>query len=536
VELLNFTVEVGASGIRVDKPHGGKFTEYVRPNLLDMQLLRVLEESVGRGELVDDDELSAYGSLLYRTIFVGDVHTALQETRAERKPDESIHIQLAFDDDAIGNELAGLSWEYLHYPGTRYRPGYYFLDEDYLTISRLMLMDKPKPENLVLEDSRRVQIWIIVADPPDPTEPENPDREMKTLGEGGPAMWKKTVEHVKQLQTAVNQARPNSVVVRVFDAPSAEDLTTHEVKDGAGDATDVPADAAGDGEVGAGKYPDIIHFIGHGKFKPSEGGQVALLKGNAVDWRSASTFRALIRELGGEPRLILLQQCESGRSDFSNGFTGIADKLGREVSPAVVAMQHKILNEDAIDFFRDFYSDLFKSGDVLSALQAGRGKLRRRGRVTDRRTFGTPVLHLYSKNAQIFVIPSDEAPPPEEQAAPDGAARAAVTEPRANGKESPLPSDLLGGISKQLNAIMAQLKNEAINSQLKSKDPNRSEGEPADSAEASAAPTTPADSSAGTRTLSAAEVAVGDALRALSATDSVKLGQQALRGTRETRQ
>jgi hypothetical protein len=386
VAFLPYRIEVGAFGIRVEEPDGRSFIEEQKLDPLNIELLRLMEHAIARGVFTDDESLKAYGQLLYRTLFIGKVNESFRVVRRTMKPTDHIHIRLVFEDE-VGAKLSGLSWEFLHSFENELDDGNFFLWEQNITISRLFRVYKSIPDDLVSRD-KTLNIWIIVSAPP----------------KFKPILAKRTIEDIK---AAVNMGLPKTVRIRVFENPTLRSLVG------------TPMTSPDQPEMTAEEKPHIIHFIGHGKYEWSESGgvgQVGLTRGDNIAWCTEREFVELIRKINPEPNLIVLQQCEAGKSNFTHGFSGVAVRLYRALTPAVVAMQHPITNLDAIAFSQHFYKKLFESGDVLNALQAGRLQLTDEGRARedmeregskDRRAFGTPVLHLYSKEAKILRIKKD---------------------------------------------------------------------------------------------------------------------------------
>lgn len=183
---------------------------------------------------------------------------------------------------------------------------------------------------------------------------------------------------------------------------------------------------------------DIVHFIGHSRFKRETGVEIRL---NADDdnlkdeqWPDANQFAELLA--GSNVRLAVFNSCESGAS-ASSTLSG----LGQQVSivagiPAVVVMRYRIEDPDAVRFSGEFYRELFDPshpGRVDIAMQSARNALYINARAEYAKSFITPILHLAPGFAQIFS---------EERMA--ALARPPIVEPPppAEGKTD-LPSDLI---------------------------------------------------------------------------------------------
>jgi len=141
--------------------------------------------------------------------------------------------------------------------------------------------------------------------------------------------------------------------------------------------------------------PHVVHFIGHGKLDGIEG-SLALTKDNQVDWTPADDISQLFS--AWQPRLVLLQACESALSGTEPAFMSLADRIFKRNIPAVVAMQFQITNDYASQFAQGFYAALRDGKDVDEAVQVGRAKITNQVRWKNR-DFGAPVLFTYRPDA-----------------------------------------------------------------------------------------------------------------------------------------
>lgn len=66
----------------------------------------------------------------------------------------------------------------------------------------------------------------------------------------------------------------------------------------------------------------------------------------------------LVALRGTGVRVVVLGACETGRRDGESVWTGIAPALAMAEIPAVVSMQYKIQDKNAIHFSRAFYKSL----------------------------------------------------------------------------------------------------------------------------------------------------------------------------------
>jgi len=150
----------------------------------------------------------------------------------------------------------------------------------------------------------------------------------------------------------------------------------------------------------------VLHFMGHGGYHQGSGyGAVFFVqpdgKEDQVDGVELADY---LKDVPGL-RLVVLNACKTARhaSRVSAPFhDGVASAvLGRRGLPAVVANQHVISDEAAIDFASIFYAQLARGYDVDVALTEVRLRLKRKSR-----EWGTPVLFLSGRGEKIFTLES----------------------------------------------------------------------------------------------------------------------------------
>lgn len=145
----------------------------------------------------------------------------------------------------------------------------------------------------------------------------------------------------------------------------------------------------------------VFHFIGHGGFDAASGEGILMLTGSdGVAVALPATQLARLLADHGSLRLAVLNACDGARGDDSSRFSSIAAVLMRRGLPAVVAMQHPISDDSAIEFSREFYRGLAGGLPVDGAVAEGRKavSLLPGGGFE----WGTPVLHMRSADGQLF--------------------------------------------------------------------------------------------------------------------------------------
>jgi len=154
----------------------------------------------------------------------------------------------------------------------------------------------------------------------------------------------------------------------------------------------------------------VLHFIGHGEYDDdAHEGTLALVH---ADGRShmvdAGRFADLLNQAGSQPRLVILNSCQSGRTGTRDVFSSSAATLVRRGASAVAAMQFTISDASAVAFARGFYDALANGDTVDRAVQSGRVSMLG----SDSLEWVTPVLYVRGDTSQIFDIARPPAPRP----------------------------------------------------------------------------------------------------------------------------
>jgi hypothetical protein len=169
--------------------------------------------------------------------------------------------------------------------------------------------------------------------------------------------------------------------------------------------------------------PDIIHFIGHGRFfngesqlalhrskqdMDAERGDSPQLNPAEADWRNVQDLRGQLAKRA--PWLFFLQTCSSGRPDPGFGaFRSAAQQIAQAEVPFVVAMQYEIAAEDARKFADAFYRALGADASVDEAVMQGREALGKLSPAYGHPRFATPVIYLRSER-RFLLRPPNLAP------------------------------------------------------------------------------------------------------------------------------
>jgi len=153
----------------------------------------------------------------------------------------------------------------------------------------------------------------------------------------------------------------------------------------------------------------VLHFCGHARFDPAEGGALILegLPVPGADRAQVLPAQELAEYLqSGTVRLVLLSACETAAVAHSpirslgQDRLSVAQALTQAGLPAVVAMQAPLPDITAPSFMHALYVALATGQPLDQAVQAGRWLLR--GSSPD---WGVPVLFLSVEDPRLFLSP-----------------------------------------------------------------------------------------------------------------------------------
>ncbi len=305
-------------------------------------------------------EFEVFGSLLYKTIFDEQVGSFFERTFSEaRSAERHLRLQLSFEGRAA--HLASIPWEYLYYPATDYRRGFFLSTEPDLVLSRYMPLERAR--QTLTPTKGPLRVLLVVSAPYD-------DDLGYVISDGVLEAIEKLAERYPIQIDSLNQPTIDNFLDKI-----------EEIK------------------------PHVLHFIGHGQFNKAEGnGEIALLDidGRSARWVKDRDFAEYFVHMRSIPRLVFLHICEGGAVDLDANYAGLAPQLIRTGIQAVVAMQYPISNDAAIIFSRTFYSTLAKGEPVDIAIQEGRYRITISiSKAHDSRVFGIPVLYMRSRDGII---------------------------------------------------------------------------------------------------------------------------------------
>ncbi len=345
-------------------------------------------ERLNQGEL-DETELRLLGESLYNALFPGEISAlferAVRDVRHEKFKRLRVSIAMQVD-----SEVTSWPIEFLRSP-----LGWLATDSD-LTLSRRLVFDEEFRQGEPNELPLKVLVTV--------SKPQDFDRVMSARVLEEIAHWSfQTAQQESRATPLRDQMRLANPQVGEESRPGIEIKLLGIVDDYEKEIPGIeylkkPATFGHLREFAKPSEwrPDVLHFIGHGRYLENEG-SLALVNNftGGVDWCNSDEFTQVVGEI--DPRLVVLQTCESARVGTGPGFMSLAAYLVQRSIQAVVAMQFEIQNDYAILFSTEFYKALAQGWQVDAAVQRGRWKIPNDPVENLRwkaRHFGTPVLFM----------------------------------------------------------------------------------------------------------------------------------------------
>ena len=306
-----------------------------------------------RGTLPSDEEMIAFGGLLFDTLFQGDVRRLYDEARARqrtRKLDFVLTSQIAW--------IAEKPWEFCY--------------------------DTARKTFLATEEIHFVRN-VVTAVPADPiTQRDGP------------------------LRILIASAQPVNFGVLSIEQETEAILSDFQPLEDAGlaelELLERATPEAIHRRLETGRF-DIVHFIGHGEFDDVKKEGVLVFedeRGGAFKLGESSVRQIFC---GRGLSLVFLNSCQSargGRSDFNRG---VAQSLVAHGLPALVANQYSVLDASATSFARYFYSSLAQGYSLGHSAREARIAVNYslQGELID---WAVPVLYARDANQTLSVRPA----------------------------------------------------------------------------------------------------------------------------------
>jgi hypothetical protein len=392
-------IEVSASGnikATYDDFDGATFRE--SPPEVTIQLHEGQDKEINndikklmRGTLHNED-LELLGEKLFRIIFAKDIREIFDDAlnNIEKSEDKrGLRIVIEYPETSV---IANWPLELLRRPG----PGPIWLSTD----ERLSLSRKIHLGGTTRTRGRRPPLRILVV----VSSPKNKYPVMNGLVLDSILKWAETVQseefveeqNFQRRQVALTQGEEvvESALIEVkllgkvpdYDRPSGKIYL------------DCNADYDNFREIISDWRPQILHFIGHGDVRNSQG-RLAFVDSftSNAQWINANDLQQLITAESSRLKLVLLQVCKSASAESR---LNLASRMVSLKIPAVVAMQFEIDNYCAVGFASRFYQELARKSDVDYAVQLARHHItqlrdpeKKNPRFWNNREFCTPVIY-----------------------------------------------------------------------------------------------------------------------------------------------
>ncbi len=323
---------------------------------------------------ISSTNLQALGATFYQSLFVGEIGMLLNRALGETIGNEALGLRMRLRINPP--ELAALPWEFLYSPERRL-----FLAASVKTpLSRYLNLPEPLRQ---LACPEKINLLVVI-----------------TQNSG--------------LDTTAERQALEKVATQLRDRLTVDFLE--------GEAT-----SAAIREALRKKEYHIFHYAGHGAFNVAQASKPAYTsiadKMSALHLSSRMTDEAFIyldhEEKLTEPitaeqfahfftdypftRLVFLNACQGATRSSHQALAGVAPQLVLRGVPAVVAMQEKIDNDDAILFATEFYAELCHErdgGQVEVAISRARKALLQEE--PNSAVFGNPVLYLRAEDGQLW--------------------------------------------------------------------------------------------------------------------------------------
>jgi hypothetical protein len=382
LELFQYSDARSIESFRVrvlSSPAGQQKLNQAEPVQLPLDARTLIRHLERRG--IDHAGLLRLGTLLGDALFPASVRRLYENSRNKLKENQALRVRLRLDHFALAN----IPWEYVYVA----RPdgqvsvleGFLGLDR-HTSIVRFEVLDQPTPKLAPTSGPLR---FVGLMSSPANLEPLRLDKER--------AMLDQALGTVMAIKPVFYENASTDMLIDAFSQPA-----------------------------------HIFHFAGHGAFEPTgvdasgsrEGKGVLYLENRERQAVPVPAEHLALVLQKRDVRLAVLGGCQTGQRDSVNAWSGVAPALVRAGIPAVIGMQHRLLDTSAIAFNRQFYMTLAEGHEIDFAVHQARLAMIT-GAAGDNRDWGVPVLYMRSDDGVLFPPPEPEPGLPP--ARPIGAAR-----------------------------------------------------------------------------------------------------------------
>ncbi|MBZ5583718.1 MAG: CHAT domain-containing protein, partial [Acidobacteriia bacterium] len=301
---------------------GGEAGKLWQEIIAEQERIRACVDGTSDKDMPQGDELIALGEKLFQVLFPDDVRRLYDVARAEQSG-RRLNVVLT----SMIDWMADKPWEFAFDPCRRN-----FLAVEDVNFIRNVLTAIPAER--IVPRAGRLRILVVVAQP---------------LG-----------------MAHLSAEEETEVIRKGFH---------HLLEQGLAEV-DVLLDATPDAlhrELESAERPvDVLHFIGHGEYKPDVNLGYLLFENEqgGVQRLDAQVLRQIVcrRDI----RLVFLNSCDSGRGGRADFNRGVAPALVAGGVPVVVANQYPVLDTSATSFARHFYWALAQGHAVGDAAREAR--------------------------------------------------------------------------------------------------------------------------------------------------------------------
>lgn len=306
------------------------------------------------GSLPDDEEMIAFGSQLFDTLFQGDVRRLYDEARTRQRS----RLDLVLT--SMIPWIAEKPWEFAYDHGRKS-----FLATEEINFTRNVLTNVPADP--IVQTDGPLRILVVSAQP---------------VG-----MGRLSIEQEVSVIQRGFEPLIEAGLVKVDTMARATPSMIH-------------------GRLTTGKY-QVVHFIGHGVYDEERGqGCLIFVNDNGGEYPLGErSVREIFRGRGLS--LIFLNSCESGRGGRSDFNKGVAQSLVAHGLPALVANQYSVLDLSATSFAQHFYWSLAQGMSLGQSAREARIAVNYllHGEPID---WAVPVL--YARDPHATICPQSKTP------------------------------------------------------------------------------------------------------------------------------
>lgn len=338
----------------------------------------------------NEHDVSAYGRLLYESLFTGWISHAFELARSMARVKSDGHTRLRLWLDGDDAALQAIKWERLHH---NYNDQFLPVGVTEATaFSRYTGLGAAEPQPI---SERPIRVLVAISNP----------KELRA--ENGNLAPLDVAGELSSLLSALSPLlERRQMRLTLLAGQSSTEQLPDALRQELGSLHCTLLDGATTLDRIAGLLADahVFHFLGHGRYSSRLDATALLLEnddGNG-DWVDAAALISTLASGVQLPHLIFLASCETARRDAAHPYVGLAAQLVQAGVPAVVAMQETITLPGARQLAAEFYGQLLQHGVVDRALNAARSRLYN-DEPGEGGDWSTPVLFMRLRTGRLFI-------------------------------------------------------------------------------------------------------------------------------------